>query len=42
MSGSADAFAGGDISVFQTLAVKGGAGHRLPLDRAELIAANAT
>ncbi len=42
MSGSAEAFAGGDISVFQTLAVKGGAEHRLPLDRAELIAADAT
>jgi cyclopropane-fatty-acyl-phospholipid synthase len=37
MAGSASAFALGDISVFQTIAVKRGAQHRLPLNRRELI-----
>jgi cyclopropane-fatty-acyl-phospholipid synthase len=37
MAGSASAFALGDISVYQTVAVKGGAPHRLPLNRRELI-----
>jgi cyclopropane-fatty-acyl-phospholipid synthase len=37
MAGSASAFDLGDISIYQTLAVKPGARHRLPLNRRELI-----
>jgi cyclopropane-fatty-acyl-phospholipid synthase len=37
MSGSASAFELGDISIFQTLAIREGGAHRLPLDRSELI-----
>lgn len=37
MAGSASAFDLGDISIYQTVAVKGGARHRLPLNRARLI-----
>ncbi len=38
MTGAANAFADNEISVFQTLAVRPGGRHRLPLDRSELIA----
>jgi len=38
MSGAANAFADNEISVFQTLAVRPGAPHGLPLDRRKLIA----
>jgi cyclopropane-fatty-acyl-phospholipid synthase len=41
MSGSAHAFATGEISVFQTLAVNPGARHRLPLDRLRLLRGSA-
>jgi hypothetical protein len=37
MVGSATAFELADISIFQTLAVRGGGAHRLPLERRELI-----
>ena len=37
MTGSATAFELADISVFQTLAVRAGDAHRLPLDRSQLI-----
>jgi cyclopropane-fatty-acyl-phospholipid synthase len=37
--GSAQAFAGGEISVFQVLSAKGEAGHGLPLGRRALLAA---
>jgi cyclopropane-fatty-acyl-phospholipid synthase len=37
MAGSASAFALGDISVYQTLSVKAGRPHRLPLNRLRLI-----
>jgi cyclopropane-fatty-acyl-phospholipid synthase len=38
MLGSAQAFEAGQITVYQVLAARTGAAHRLPLDRAELIA----
>ena len=38
MTGAANAFADNEISIFQTLAVRPGAPHRLPLDRSQLIA----
>jgi cyclopropane-fatty-acyl-phospholipid synthase len=38
MLGSAHAFASGELSVFQVLSARGGAAHRLPLTRRELMA----
>jgi cyclopropane-fatty-acyl-phospholipid synthase len=37
MLGSAQGFEGGEIGIYQTLAVRGGAGHALPLDRTHLL-----
>ncbi len=42
MLGSAQAFEAGEITVYQVLGARGGAPHRLPLDRAELIGAEAS
>jgi cyclopropane-fatty-acyl-phospholipid synthase len=37
MLGSAQGFEGAEIGIYQTLAVRSGAAHALPLDRADLL-----